>query len=79
MNVAYAFVLPAIGMLILFLGPAIRDKILKLGQKESGVNPSDSLLTYAKDDHLYRAAFYSQAWRSNKPLGNVAKMIETDE
>lgn len=79
MNIAYAFVLPAIGLLILFVGPAIRDKISRHGQKERGINPSNSLLSYAREDQFYRATVYSQAWGSPRPLGNIAKMIDKDE
>ncbi len=81
MNIAAVFLFPAIGLLILILGPAIRNKILKHGQKEKGINPSKhhSPLTYASEDLLYRATFYSSAGGNYKPLGDIAKMIDTDE
>ncbi len=80
-NIAAVLLFPAIGLLILILGPAIRNKILKHEQKEKGINPSKhhSPLTYASEDPLYRTTFYSSAGGNYKPLGDIAKMIDTDE
>lgn len=64
MKIAAVFLFPAIGLLILILGPAIRNKILKHGQKEKGINPSDTLTTYASKDILYRTVI--QANREEK-------------
>lgn len=79
MNIAAVFLFPAIGLLILILGPAIRNKILKHEHKERRINPSDTLTTYASKDILYRATVYSSAGGNYKPLGDIAKMIDTDE
>ena len=54
MNIAYAFVLPVIGLLLLIFGPAIHNKILKREHKERRINPSNTLTTYASEDILYR-------------------------
>lgn len=54
MKIAAVFLFPAIGLLILILGPAIRNKILKHEPKERRINPSDTLTTYASEDILYR-------------------------
>ena len=81
-NIAYAFVLPVIGLLLLLIvGPAIRNKMLKHEQKEKGINPSKhhSPLTYASEDHLYRTTVYSSAGGNYKLLGDIGKMIDTDE
>ena len=81
MKIAAVLLFPVIGLLILILGPAIRNKILKYEQKEKGINPSKhhSPLTYASEDPLYRTTFYSSAGGNYKPLGDIAKMIDTDE
>ncbi len=81
MKIAAVLLFPAIGLLILILGPAIRNKILKHEHKEKGINPSKhhSPLTYASEDPLYRTTFYSSAGGNYKPLGDIAKMIDTDE
>ncbi len=81
MKIAAVLLFPAIGLLILILGPRIRNKILKHEQKEKGINPSKhhSPLTYASEDPLYRTTFYSSAGGNYKPLGDIAKMIDTDE
>ena len=64
MKIAAVFLFPAIGLLILILGPAIRNKILKHEHKERGINPSDTLTTYASKDILYRTVI--QANREEK-------------
>ena len=81
MKIAAVLLFPAIGLLILILGPAIRNKILKHEHKEKGINPSKhhSPLTYASEDLLYRTTFYSTAGGNYKPLGDIGKMIDTDE
>ena len=79
-NIAYAFVLPVIGLLLLLIvGPAIRNKMLKHEQKEKGINPSNTLTTYASEDILYRTTVYSSAGGNYEPLGDIGKMIDTDE
>ncbi len=81
MKIAAVLLFPAIGLLILVVGPAIRNKILKHRQKEKGINPSKhhSPLKYASEDPLYRTTFYSSAGGKYKPLGDIGKMIDTDE
>lgn len=54
MKIAAVLLFPVIGLLILILGPTIRNKILKNEHKEIGINPSDTLTTYASEDILYR-------------------------
>ena len=80
-NIAYAFVLPVIGLLLLIVGPAIRNKMLTHEQKEKGINPSKhhSPLTYASQDKNYLVTGYSQYLGDNKPLGDIGKMIDPDE
>ena len=79
-NFAISLILPVIGLLILILGPAIRNK-MKHEQNEKGINPSKhhSPITYSSEDHLYRTTVYSSAGGNYKPLGDIGKMIDTDE
>ena len=79
-NFAISLILPAIGLLILILGPAIRNK-MKHEQNEKVFDPSKyhSLLEFARNDSHYRTTFYSSAGGNSKPLGDIAKMIDTDE
>ncbi len=78
-KIAYALVLPVIGLLILIFGPAIRNKILKHEHKKKGINPSNTLTTYASEDILYRTTVYSSAGGNYEPLGDIGKMIDPDE
>ena len=79
-NFAISLILPAIGLLILILGPTIRNK-MKHKQNEKGFNPSKyhSLLEFARDDSHYRITAYSSAMPNVEPLGDIGKMIDTDE
>ena len=79
-NFAISLILPVIGLFILILGPAIRNK-MKHKQKEKGFDPSmhHSLLEFARNDSHYRVTAYSAAMPGVEPLGDVAKMIDTDE
>ena len=54
MKIAAVLLFPVIGLLILILGPTIRNKTLKNEHKERGIDPSDTLTTYASEDILYR-------------------------
>ena len=54
MKIAAVFLFPAIGLLILIFGPAIRDKMFKRENKERRINPSNTLTTYASEDIIYR-------------------------
>jgi len=79
MKIAAVLLFPAIGLLILILGPAIRNKMLKHEHKKKGINPSNTLTTYASEDILYRTTVYSSAGGNYKPLGDIGKMIDPDE
>ena len=78
---ALAFlILPAIGLLILIIGPTIRLKTLKHGQKEKGVNPSKrhAPLAYSSQDKHYLVTTYSQYAGDYEPLGDTAKLKDND-
>ena len=79
-NFAISLILPVIGLLILILGPAIRNK-MKHEQKEKVFDPSKyhSLLEFSRNDSHYRITAYSAAMPNVEPLGDIGKMIDTDE
>jgi len=74
-------VLPVIALLILMVGPEIRNKILKQEHKEKGVNPlkHHSPLTYAGEDHLYCITVYFSIYGYYEPLGNIGAWINVDK
>jgi len=55
--------------------------MLKNEQKEKGFDPSKyhSLLEFARNDSHYRITAYSAAMPNVEPLGDIGKMIDTDE
>ena len=75
-----ALVLPVLALLILILGPEIRNRILKHEQKGKGVNPSryHSPLTYAGEDNLYCITVYFSLYGYYEPLGNIRSWINVD-
>ena len=79
-NIVNMMVLPVIALLILMVGPEIRNKILNHEQKKKGTNPyrHNAPLAYADEDNLYRTTVYSSYWGGHKPIGNIRKMIDSD-
>jgi hypothetical protein len=76
-NIAKVLLMPVLALLILILGPEIRNKILKHEQKGKGLNPlrNHSPLTYAGEDHLYCITVYFSLYGYYEPLGDIRSMI----
>jgi hypothetical protein len=54
---------------------------MKHEQKEKVFDPSEyhSLLEFSRNDSHYRITAYSAAMPNVEPLGDIGKMIDTDE
>ena len=79
-NITSVLVMPVIGLLILLVGPAVRNKVLKHERSGKGLNPSryHSPLTYAGEDNLYCITVYFSLYGYYEPLDNIRSWINVD-